>query len=130
MEILDLIIKQQWFDAILSGEKTKETREIRPTTSGRYVEYYDTRTGEAFPQGHEFHEDDENVGVKPKHYDAIRFYVGYQKDRASALVRVLDAEIFTMKYDDGEPAIYEYKGKKYVAAQIDYTLGDIIESNV
>ena len=29
MKILTLIIKKQWFDAILSGEKTVETREVR-----------------------------------------------------------------------------------------------------
>lgn len=36
MKVLTLIIKKKWFDAILSGEKTTETREVRPTNISIY----------------------------------------------------------------------------------------------
>ena len=38
MEILTLIIKQKFFDEILSGKKTQEFREIRPTTQKKYCQ--------------------------------------------------------------------------------------------
>lgn len=127
MEILTLIIKQQYFNEILSGDKKKETREIRPNTQKKYVHFYDTATG-ATLQPEDINEDSQNVGAQPRHYDAIRFCVGYAADRPTALVKVEDAKINTVHYEDGEPMTYEEKGKKYVAAQIVYDLGDIIES--
>lgn len=48
MKILTLIIKQKWFDAILSGEKTVETREVRPTNT-KYISYRDNNTGKVYP---------------------------------------------------------------------------------
>lgn len=36
MNILTLIIKQKFFDEILSGKKTQEFREIRPNTQSKY----------------------------------------------------------------------------------------------
>ena len=39
MEILTLIIKQKFFDEILSGNKTQEFREIRPTTQKKYIQH-------------------------------------------------------------------------------------------
>ena len=47
MKILTLIIKQKWFDAILSGEKTVETREVRPTNT-KYISYRDNNTGKVY----------------------------------------------------------------------------------
>ena len=47
MKILTLIIKKQWFDAILSGEKTVETREVRPTNT-KYISYRDNNTGRMY----------------------------------------------------------------------------------
>lgn len=44
MKILTLIIKKKWFDAILSGEKKIETREVRPTNT-KYISYQDNNTG-------------------------------------------------------------------------------------
>lgn len=129
MKILDLIIKQEWFDAIRSGDKKTETREIRPNTAKKYVEFFDRRTGAVYASEADVPADAQ-LEARPLQYDAIRFFVGYAKDRASALVRVEKAEIFILQDAESQDIVYEYKGKEYVAAQIDYTLGDIIELNV
>lgn len=129
MKTLDLIIKQEYLDAILSGDKKTETREIRPTTSPRYIEYFNPETGEVYPHHSEIRSD-VPLEARPIKYDAIRFFVGYQKDRAKAIVRVTDAKIYILTGDDGKDITYTYKGREYVAAQIDYNLGDIIESEV
>jgi hypothetical protein len=38
MKILNLIIKQFYFDEIIAGRKTQEFREIKPTTEKKYIE--------------------------------------------------------------------------------------------
>ena len=38
MKVLNLIIKQKYFDAILAGRKVQEFREVRPTTVKKYIE--------------------------------------------------------------------------------------------
>jgi len=60
MKILNLIIKQIYFDEILAGTKKQEFREVKPTTSKKYIM-----------------EGSEDAG--PIIYYAIRFYVGYNK---------------------------------------------------
>ena len=129
MKVLTLIIKQEFFDAILAGEKKTETREIRPKTASRYIEYYNPETGETYPDPEAITQD-APLDARCIQYDAIRFFVGYAKDRATALVEVTGAQYFILTNDQGEDIVYEYKGREYVAAQIDYSLGNIIESNV
>lgn len=91
MKILTLIIKQIYFDQILSGEKTKEFREIKQSTEKKYIIY----TG---------------LKHKPIVYDAIRFYVGYNTNRDTALVAVKNASV------------------DYFMSEITYHLGDILDS--
>lgn len=74
MKILNLIIKQVYFDAIIRGEKTQEFREVKPTTIKKLLQLDE--------EGYELL--DENENSLPIQYDAIRFYVGYNKDRDSA----------------------------------------------
>lgn len=38
MRILTLIIKQSYFDLILSGKKTQEFRDLRPKSTKRYCQ--------------------------------------------------------------------------------------------
>lgn len=84
MKILTLIIKQKWFDAILSGEKTVETREVRPTNT-KYISYRDNNTGKVYKKDSDVPESawDSEKGVDTviNHYDAIQFWVGYEKNR-------------------------------------------------
>ena len=90
MKILTLIIKQKWFDAILSGEKTVETREVRPTNT-KYISYRDNNTGKVYKKDSDVPESawDSEKGVDTviNHYDAIQFWVGYEKNRPGALGR-------------------------------------------
>lgn len=83
MKTLTLIIKQKWFDEIIAGRKKEEYRDCKPTTESRYIET--DADGYAVL--------DENGVPVLKKYDAIRFYVGYAKDRDSALVEVKGARI-------------------------------------
>lgn len=168
MKVLNLIIKQTYFDQIIAGEKTQEFREVKPTTIKKLLQLDD--------EG--FEVEDEHGNALPIEYDAIRFFVGYNKDRDSALVEVKDAycEIFTTTtwfladskgnvilyevdqngeyvrdekgnlIEDDEngqpyeveegtegsvsaevPIEYEYRGQIWVAEQVVFNLGKIIE---
>lgn len=78
MKILTLIIKKKWFDAILSGEKTVETREVRPTNT-KYISYRDNNTGKVYKKDSDVPESawdsDKGVDTVINHYDAIQFWV-------------------------------------------------------
>ena len=120
MKVLNLIIKQKYLDAILAGRKVQEFREIRPTTEKKYIEI--DNEGYAV--------EDEKGNCVPLKYDAIRFFVGYNKDRDSALVEVVGAHTEVFVDDNGEPIRYDYKGMDYWAEQIVYDLGKILEHNI
>lgn len=119
MKVLTLIIKQKYFDEILAGTKTQEFREIRPSSQSKYCELDE--------EG--FCKEVDGVFI-PKKYDAIKFYVGYNKDRASALVEVKGANIELFVDENDEFIELEQNGEPYLAAQIVYDLGRIIEKNV
>lgn len=121
MKILTLIIKQKYFDEILSGSKTVETREIRHNNFKKYCELDEDGYAKF---------DEENGVFVPRQYDAIRFYVGYNKDRASALVEVKGANIGIFVDEEGKEIVYEANGEEFIASYIDYDLGRVIEKNV
>ncbi len=73
LKVLTLNIRDQYFQEILKGEKTIEYREIKQTTINKYT-YIDEADGKRYL----------------RRYDVIRFFVGYHKDRESALVQVLN----------------------------------------
>ena len=124
MKILNLIIKQKYFDAIMCGQKCQEFREVRPSTIKRLLQLDE--------EGYEIVDEYDNA--QPIKYDAIRFYVGYSKDRDSALVEVKDAycEIFTQTDEQGNevPIEYEYNNQIWVAEQVVYNLGRILETDI
>lgn len=101
MKVLNLIIKQKYFDEIINGTKVQEVREIKPTTAKKLVELDE--------EGYQVV--DEHQNSVPIKYDAIRFFVGYNKDRDSALVEVESAytEILTQTLTDmeGNPMVFE-----------------------
>lgn len=121
MKILTLIIKQKYFGEILSGEKNVETREIRHNNFKKYCEIDE--------EGYALFDEENGVFV-PRQYDAIRFYVGYNKDRASALVEVKGANIGIFVDEEGKEIVYDVKGEEFLATYIDYDLGKVIEKNV
>ena len=73
MKVLTLNIKKIYFDEILSGAKKIEYRELKQTTLNKYT-YLDEADGKRYL----------------RRYDVLRLFVGYHKDRASALVEVKD----------------------------------------
>lgn len=73
MKILTLIIKKIFFDDIIKGDKKIEYRELKQTTINKYT-FIDDADGKRYL----------------RRYNAIRFYVGYEKNRESAIVEVLD----------------------------------------
>ena len=73
MKVLTLNIKKMYFDAIMSGEKKIEYRELKQTTLNKYT-YLDESDGNRYL----------------RRYDALRLIVGSNKDGESALVQVTD----------------------------------------
>ena len=73
LKVLTLNIKKVYFDEIIKGEKKIEYRELKQTTLNKYT-YLDESDGRRYL----------------RRYDALRLFVGYNKDRESALVQVKD----------------------------------------
>lgn len=94
LKVLALNIKKIYFDEILAGNKDIEFRELKQTTLNKYT-WVSNEDGKRYL----------------KKYDAIRFYVGYNKDRASALVEVVDTT---------------YDSKRRI---VEYHLGKVLEKN-
>lgn len=90
LRVLNLNIKDKYFQEILHGSKKIEYREIKQTTINKYT-YIDEADKKRYL----------------RRYDVICFFVGYNKDRDSALVEVKD-----ITYKDG---------------LIEYHLGRILE---
>lgn len=89
-KILTLNIKEIYFNEIIAGTKKEEYRLLKPSTINKYT-YID--------EGKRW----------LKKYDAIRFFVGYHKDRESALVEIIDA-------------VYNFEEQTVI-----YSLGKVIE---
>ena len=73
LKVLTLNIKKQFFDLIIKGEKKEEYRQLKQTTLNKYT-YLDETDGKR----------------RLRRYDVLRLFVGYHKDRESAVVEVLD----------------------------------------
>lgn len=89
MKVLTLNIKQVFFDAIMAGNKDVEARDLKSTTINKYT-WLNKEDGKRYL----------------KVYDAIRFYVGYHKDRESALVEVVNTT-----FDPHDQAVLYYLGR-------------------
>ncbi len=85
LKVLTLIIKQEWLNEILAGRKTIEYRQMKQSQIGKYTWVSN--------------EDGKRYLTK---YDLIRFYVGYSKDRQTALVEITDTTY------DAENQLVEY----------------------
>ena len=126
MRVLNLIIKQKYFDAIMCGQKVQEFREVKPTTIKKLLKLDD--------EGYEVL--DEHGNSQPIEYDAIRFFVGYNKDRDSAMVEVKSAYCEIFVDDKDEPIEFEVSNEQtgkveyWVAQQVVYNLGKILETDI
>ena len=129
---LTLSIKRKYFDEILAGTKTHEYRDVRPSSTKKYIHL--------LCEG-KFYEDDDPafddvspdspVEVVAKKYDAIKFYTGaYSGKRPYMLVEMKDAEAIIMTDENGDDLILvDGNGEEYLAVTVDYTLGEILEVN-
>lgn len=128
MNILTLSIKQRYFDEILSGKKTKETREIRPANAKKYIKY--ECGGKEYDADAELPEEGD-IDIKPIRYDAIKLLTGaYTGKRPYIVVECKGANVYLLTDENGNDITYEYKGEEYIASQIEYELGEIIEQSV
>lgn len=122
MKILTLIIKQKFFDEIVNGRKTIEYRDVTRTSAKKLV-----LTDE---NGRLIENQESDVSpYYPKEYDAIRFYVGYQKERDTALFKVKKIVNKAILTDDGK-FIYDGDPQSadfFVFSVNEYYLGEAIE---
>lgn len=133
MNVLTLSIKQKFFDEILAGTKTHEYREIRPNNAKKYFRY--ELNGKLYENGDDLPTDEEEPGdvtLQAVKYDAIKFLTGaYSGKRPYIIVEIIDAQVVILTDDDGNDVVYEWTdGKEYIAAQMDYTLGKILEKHI
>lgn len=131
MEILTLSIRQKYFDEILSGKKLQEYREIRPSNSSRYIRY--VLNGKEYKNPDDMPSEDEEPGevtLSAVKYDAIKFLTGeYKGKRPYIIVEVLSSEIKILTDKNDQEIELEEKGVKYIAAQMVYGLGKVIEKS-
>lgn len=130
MKTLTLSIKRKWFDEILAGTKKVETREIRPNIASRYIYYQNEETGACYDRDVDIPDDEiEKCGAVPVQYDAIKLLTGAYniKPRPYIVVECKGADIVLLTDENDEPIAYDYEGRSYFMAEIDYHLGDIIE---
>ena len=128
MNILTLSIKQKYFDEILAGTKTHEYREIRPTNAKKYITYL--CNGKEYKADEELPEEGE-IELKPIKYDAIKLLTGaYTGKRPYIIVEVKNAEAVILTDEEGNDVVYEYQGEEYLASQMDYTLGKVLEKHI
>ena len=119
---LTLSIKQEFFDKILAGTKTIETREIRPNNMAKYCQVDE--------EGFAVENDN---GIEPAVYSTITFLTGaYSGKRPKMIVKVKSAKILLLEDEDTHELIIlkDDKGEDYFAAVIEFKLGEIIEAPV
>lgn len=129
---LSLSIKQEYFDAILAGKKTHEYRDVTPGTERKYVyfEYKGNYVAESsmLPPSQRLSKD---VLFHPIEYKEIKFSTGaYSGKRPYMVVEVLGVKVsFDEDGDGNRMTLEDDYGTEYFAAQMDYTLGKILEKS-
>ena len=119
---LYLTITQQWFDEIVSGRKTIEYREIKPTTQNRYLDLpkkdnEPVLVNDLLPEDALLGINEYNDGIfcfVPKEYQYLRLAVGYNKDRDTAVVRLKGACTMPQRLPDGR--IYRFNDEEIKGA--------------
>lgn len=131
MKVLTLSIKQKFLDEILSGKKKQEFREIRPSNSSKYIRY--VLNGREYKNPDDMPSEDEESGevtLAAVKYDAIKFLTGeYKGKRPYAIVEMKSSEIQILTDENDQEIELEEKGVKYIAAQMCYHLGKVIDKS-
>lgn len=127
MKILTLSIKRIYFDEILSGKKSVESRDIKPTNDYKHVEYHDLSTDTKYKSWKEIPLEGGDIEILPLQYDAIRLFTGaYKGKRPSCLVEVLGAEVIFLVDENSDQIYYDANGLEFPAVAVDYQLGAIL----
>ena len=151
---INLIIKQVYFDEILSGSKKKEYRTIKDTTASKYLRnerengqlllYYNPEliSEEKF---HEYPNDIMyyNDGVFPYMPKDIKFLdlkVGYQTDRESMTIEVVDisfqpamdkdGNVMRLHYDNETHNFSNSRDGDLTSWNIVFHLGEVVEKDL
>jgi hypothetical protein len=134
MKTLTLSIKQTFFDQILAGTKTVETREIKPSNATRYVYFVDSATNTQYKSWKDIPDGVGDIVIEPVSYDALKLLRGASKGtsqinpegtRPSCLVEVKGAEIFFLMDENNDKIFYD-DDLEFPAMVIDYQLGAIL----
>ena len=120
-KVIQFIIKQKYFDLILTGEKTQEFREIKPFNEKKMVQL----DSEGYAKY------DEAGNTLAIHYDAMLLYVGYNRERDSALVEIKDEYCELFVDEKGEAIEWQLEnGDWWSAEQVVYNLGKVLCKDV
>lgn len=139
---LYLPIKQVYFDAILNGTKDKEYRAIGPNTVRKYIENQQVDGDVQLLYNTDLLSEDKleeyandymyyNDGVFPyipKDIWYLDLAVGYNKDRDTMTVEVVDISFEPGKDRDGNIALvsYDEEGKPYRDDNGEFTMWNIV----
>ncbi len=122
MSTLTLSIKQKYFDEIMAGTKTIETREITPKNAKRYC---------AFNKDGSIKQKKDGT-IVPREYTMLKLLTGaYKGKRPWLKVEINKAEVFLMEDEKGELIVLQDEAEQdYYAAIMEYSLGKVTESSI
>lgn len=125
MKTLTLQISKAHLDEILSGKRKHHHVDIIPTNVNDLIYY--VCEGQKYRPNDTLPEEGE-LEMQPIVYDAIRLEVGEGKHHPLfAIVEVKAADIYIITDAEGNDIVEEFEGTEFLATQIDYRLGRILE---
>lgn len=87
--VLDLIIKREYFNEILSGNKKEEYRDCKDRLVNKICVL-----------------DENGIATEIKKIDSIRFFEGYNKGRREMVVECLDVKVDTYEDTDEDYFVF------------------------
>lgn len=123
---LAVSIKQDPFEAIMSGEKDFEEREVRPTTYRQLV--YFVRDGVTYQRFEDIPDFETDIMMKPIKYDQLKIITGQMVGkRPYAVVNVEGAHVEFVADGDKQVFVPTADGRQFPLAIVVYDLGEITE---
>ena len=126
MKKLTLQITKENFLTILNGTQKVEHRSIYPSNVTRYV--YFKHNGKTYKHQEEIPEDNGEIEVLPIEYDVLYLINGRRKDAPRLTVEIEKAEFLICTDEEGNDQYYEENGQEYLACQVWYHLGKVINT--
>ena len=108
------------FDRIRSSAQTELCREVRPINVGQYLQLD--------ADGFELEDDDCNA--IPVQYQAILLQDGYDKNSRALMISVDSISTRMLVDEEGELIVYRYNEQDWIAEEVVYTLGKILNNKV